>query len=143
MATPASVTQPLPASDWTHVVGPFDHPIRLSLDGPNSSAFAPRRPIRVTLDSPPLAPAPPVPTLSPPPEPVLPAGSVEAPAAAEAPAVTTVREVHFEERRLRLSLDQAQRGAVGVALIARPIRLQLDGGEPLPAGPRPFRSVLE
>jgi hypothetical protein len=137
-----SATRRLPASDWRHTIGPSEHPIRLSLDGPNTTAFAPRRPIRITLEAPPTE----LSTLeTPPQEPV----SVDAPGVPEpSPAESADEpagnsEVDFAARPLRLSLDQAQRGAIGVTRVARPIRLELDGEPVVPAPPRPYRSVLE
>lgn len=132
--TAARATE-LSPGEWANTVGPDEHPIRLSLDGPNSSAFAPRRPIRTTLDAaaPELAPVPPP----------APLEDGETPAPTDVPPKAFAAEVHFRARPLRLSLDQRERGAIGVPGIARPIRMQLDAAGPPPPASRPYRSVLE
>jgi hypothetical protein len=138
VATPASWSQLSTerAGDWSEAVDSSGHPIRLSLDEPPVPP-APR-PIRLTL----APPAPP----PPPPD--------EAAAAPAAPLPPSLEDGDFYQtppraiaepsfRRIRLSLDAGSIGTPARSLLRppRPFRLRLEES-PLPS-PRPYRDVLE
>lgn len=145
LATPVSWSQLSTerSGDWSESVDPSERPIRLSLEEP--PVPPPPRPIRRTLAPGPLLP--PTPTS---------ASSEQSESAAPAPALPpSLEDGDFYQntphsltdpsyRQIRISLEPSSIGIQGRPQLRapRPFRLRLDESPP-PISPRPYREVLE